>query len=151
MPPFFLNVNWDQYFHLFCSNSIEYLPNNSYQRGDWKSSSWPTCLHPTFSNSLKGGGEDVSFQILSRGGGGSENVSIVVRLLKINEPFFLIACILENISTQGECDAGDRVEEQAEWGAKPGKPGIIIITIRDLHHCPSRGSRVTQIQSVGYK
>ena len=83
-----------------------------------------------------------------QGGGGSENVSIVVRFLKIHEPFFLIACILENISTQGECDAGDRVEEQAEWGAKPGKPGIIIITIRDLHHCPSR---VTQIQSVGYK
>ena len=74
-----------------------------------------------------------------------------MRLLKIHEPFFLTACILENISTQGECDAGDRVEEQAEWGAKPGKPGIIIITIRDLHHCPSRGSRVTQIQSVGYK
>ena len=71
-----------------------------------------------------------------------------MRVLKINEPFFLTASILENISTQGECDAGDRVEEQAEWGAKPGKPGIIIITIRDMHNCPSW---VTQIQSVGYK
>ena len=46
---------------------------------------------------------------------------------------------LENISTQGECDAGDRVEEQAEWGAKPGKPGIIIITIRDLHRIVQAG------------
>ena len=61
-----------------------------------------------------------------------------MRLLKIHEPFFLIACTLKNISTQGECDAGDRVEEQAEWGAKPGKPGIIIIiiiTIREASEC----------------
>ena len=62
-----------------------------------------------------------------------------MRLIKIHEPFFLTACILENISTQGECDAGDRVEEQAEWGAKPGKPGIIIITIRDLHRIVQAG------------